>query len=47
MTITQEDIAGLIAVAQFLEALEIETDAPNKLRDLAQRLSLFVTLPDA
>lgn len=45
MPITQEDVAGLIAVAEFLDALDIETDAPEKLRDLAQRLSAFVPLP--
>lgn len=48
--ITQDDLAGLLAVAEFLELAELEGDAsqvPAKLRDLAARLSALVVLPDA
>jgi hypothetical protein len=44
--ITKDDVAGLIAVAEFLDALkaeaDLETDAPERLRDLAERLSAYV-----
>ena len=40
--ITQDDIAGLIAVAQFIQELDIEGDVPEKLRELAAKLSRFV-----
>lgn len=43
--VTQEDVSGLIAVAEFIDALEMETDVPERLRDLAQRLSTLVILP--
>ena len=41
-TITQDDIAGLIAVAQFIQELDIEGDVPEKLRELAAKLARFV-----
>lgn len=44
-TLTQTDIAGLVAVAEFLDQLGIETDAPDQLRNLAERLAPFVPLP--
>lgn len=37
--VTQDDIAGLIAVAEFLDALDLEGDAAEKLRELAAKLS--------
>lgn len=43
--VTPDDLAGLIAVAEFLEHLGIDTDAPAQLRALAQRLSALVILP--
>ena len=42
--VTQDDVAGLLAVAEFLDALEVEGDVPARLRDLAQRLSALVLL---
>ena len=42
ISITQDDIAGLIAVAQFIQELDIEGDVPEKLRELAAKLSRFV-----
>lgn len=46
--VTQDDLAGLLAVAEFLDALKAEgldTDAPEHLRGLAERLSTLVILP--
>lgn len=47
--VNQDDLAGLLAVAEFLDALKsdtgLETDAPAQLRDLAERLSRLVILP--
>lgn len=46
--VTQDDLAGLLAVAEFLELAELEGEAaqvPAKLRDLAERLSRLVILP--
>lgn len=40
--VTQDDIAGLLAVAEFLDALDLEGDAAEKLRDLSTRLSTFI-----
>lgn len=37
--VTQDDIAGLIAVAQFIQELDLEGDVPEKLRELAAKLS--------
>lgn len=50
--VTQDDLAGLLAVAEFLDALKtdtgMETDAPDQLRNLAERLSgLVIVTPDA
>lgn len=47
--ITQDDVAGLIAVAEFLDAMReevgLDTDAPDRLRDLSERLSRLLILP--
>ena len=47
--VTQNDLAGLLAVAEFLDAMRqdvgLETEAPEQLRDLAERLSKLVILP--
>lgn len=45
--VTQDDIAGLLAVAEFLDALDLEGDAAEKLRELSTRLSRFILLPPA
>lgn len=49
--VTEDDLAGLLAVAEFLEAAELEGEAaqvPAKLRSLAERLSaLVIVVPDA
>lgn len=49
--VTQDDLAGLLAVAEFLDLAELEGEAaqvPEKLRDLANRLSaLVIVTPDA
>ena len=42
--VTQDDIAGLLAVAEFLDALDLEGDAAEKLRDLSTRLSRLILL---
>ena len=44
-TITQDDIAGLIAVAQFLDAMELEGEGSQvgeRMRELAAKLARFV-----
>lgn len=44
-TITQDDIAGLIAVAEFLDALELEGEGSHvagRMRELAAKLARFV-----
>ena len=48
--VTQSDLAGLLAVAEFLDAMRqeagLETEAPEHLRDLAERLaSLIIIAP--
>ena len=47
--VTPNDLAGLIAVAEFLDAMReeagLETEAPEQLRDLAERLSGLLILP--
>lgn len=47
--VTQDDLAGLLAIAEFLDAMRqetaLETDAPERLRDLTERLSKLVILP--
>lgn len=45
--VTADDLAALIALAEFIEALEIESDAPEHLRGLVERLSSLVILPNA
>lgn len=45
--VTQDDLAGLLAVAEFLDQLELEGDAAENLRKLAERLSVLVVVtPD-
>lgn len=44
-TITQDDIAGLIAVAEFLDALQLEGEGSHvagRMRELAAKLARFV-----
>ena len=47
--VTQDDLAGLLAVAEFLDALReevgLDTDTPDRLRDLSERLSRLLILP--
>lgn len=49
--VTQDDLAGLLAVAEFLEQAQLEGEAaqvPERLRSLAERLSVLVVVsPDA
>ena len=45
--VTQDDIAGLLAVAEFLDALDLEGDAAEKLRELAAKLSKQVLITGA
>ena len=43
--VTQDDIAGLIAVAEFLDAMELEGEGAHvaeRMRELAAKLSRFV-----
>lgn len=40
--VTQDDLAGLLAVAEFLDALEVEGDVSAKIRELVTRLSALV-----
>lgn len=40
--VTQDDLAGLLAVAEFLDALEVEGDVSVKIRELVTRLSALV-----
>ena len=43
--ITQDDIAGLIAVAEFLDAMELEGEGSQvgeRMRELAAKLARFV-----
>ena len=42
--VTQDDIAGLLAVAEFLDQLDLEGDAAEKLRELSTRLSRLILL---